>query len=398
MNRKLIQASLPFLPVAFVLAAPGAHAAPPYVAETTACRVSLAQISYDDPDADDAEFLVLAVDRLASPPRGATGASPPAPATGPCSPDAEDAADSGTAALPEGGGTGDPGTANEPLLLGHCGLDRLELVSGGSGACDTYRSIPLAGVPVPADGRVVLCATDSVLAPSGVCDLMAAGRAALRNGWLQNGPADGLRFVGTAGAYQELAYEGRPECFSPAALTLPEEKGFVNVGGTPFDDVAVRCGSEYSLRPFSFEALREPNSCATPSMVKHDAGAAASPREACPSGACGSGGSGSTPGGGEAPNGGEASTWVPELSPEVAPRPGTGTDLGGLWRGDAAAYQLPTGEAPEPPPAPGCTLSRDAGLPRGSASSEVLAGLLLVGSAWRRRVKPPQRQPASRRS
>jgi len=367
------------LSVVSVLTVSLAHAAPPFVAASPTCRVSLTQLSYDDADADDAELMVLRVERLTTAFGGGAPAPAPLPAPDPVPcipPDVE----GGSSGLDSGSSLDaaslDAASEPGPLVLGDCGLERLELVSGGSGACDVYRTLPLAEVPVPDDGYVVLCATDSTLAQSGVCDLLAAGNAALKNGWLQNGPADGLRFVVVDGSSVELAYEGSPACFSAAAMTLPEESGYIDASGPSPDDVATLCSGGYTLRPLSVEDLRAPNACNAPPSVQRD-GAAPLPPASCTDGGCTSSGAASDSASPDAGRG----TWVPELAPGVdppfqaqAPSYGPGLDL------DAAAYQLSERESTQAPAPPGCAVGSVRGA-HGSWSTRGHPGLALLAAA-----------------
>jgi len=159
------------------------------VAQSAACRVALVAASYDDPGADDAEFLELRVDMLATGSLGTRtgGAAADGGMNGECSSDAGAAGDAQVV-------PGDAGAAAGPVL-GDCGLGGLELVDGASAACETYRTIPLSLVPIPKDGYVVLCPAGSSVDARAHCDVTSAGRSALRAGWLQNGPNDGFRFV-----------------------------------------------------------------------------------------------------------------------------------------------------------------------------------------------------------
>ncbi|HVU03648.1 MAG TPA: hypothetical protein VHE30_17940 [Polyangiaceae bacterium] len=216
------------------------------------CRVQLTQVSYDDPGADDAEFLELHVEVAAGwAPNAPPAPSPPLPSCGP------PPADAGASDSSDGGDAG-----AGALTLGACGLATVELVNGGGGACETYRSLPVANIVVPPDGYVVFCATDATLGAS--CDVTAAGRSALRNGWLQNGPTDGLRFVGTAGETTlEVAYEGAPACFGPGAVPLLGETGALPGASPETDDVNVACGRAFRFFPPADSPLRAPAPCPT---------------------------------------------------------------------------------------------------------------------------------------
>jgi hypothetical protein len=263
-------------------------------------------------------------------------------------------------------------------VLGDCGLERLDLVSGGSGACDVYRTIPLLDVPVPEDGYLVLCASDSTLASVGACDLSTAGRSALKNGWLQNGPADGLRFVATSGGVVELAYEGTPSCFSSASVPLPEESGELDVDGASVDDVAVQCSGGYTLRPYSLEGLRSPNDCRTAASLPPDGAAPPPAPSTCAEGGCASGGApAQTWDAGREP-------WVPELAPGTEPP----VELPAFGPGlvlDAGASD-PLAGVGDVPPAPGCTAGA---VPPGTSS----AGALLLAAASGLAALGRRRQP-----
>lgn len=203
-----------------------------FISEGAGCRVLLTKMSYDDPGADDAELLELFVERSA---------------------DAGAPTDAGR--VPRDGAAG-----TAMLTLGDCGLGALELVNGGGGACDTYRTIPLSSLPIPPDAYLVFCATDSVLAPA--CDVKAAGLSALRNGWLQNGPSDGLRFVDRDGsAALELAYEGAPPCFAANARHLADETGQLTGASDPTDDVNTFCGAGFALLSPAAAPLRDDAHC-----------------------------------------------------------------------------------------------------------------------------------------
>jgi hypothetical protein len=255
------------LPVISTFFVAGTAAAAPnalLISETPLCRVSLSKLSYDGPGADDEEFVELVVERFATDsgvPRALGDARPPTPpcntshAAGDGSPGVADAAP------PEA----DADARSGALTLGDCGLGELRLVNGGAGACDEYRVIPLGSVIVPSNGFVLLCAQDSLIA--GSCNVNTAGRSALRNGFLQNGPADGLRFIGAPGAVAlEVAYEGSPSCFSSVAHTAVDETG--EISGSPgADDVNVVCGNRFELRSAAQAPINEPIACTPPPAV-----------------------------------------------------------------------------------------------------------------------------------
>jgi hypothetical protein len=277
------------------------------ISEGAGCRVSLTKVSYDDPGADDAELLELFVERLS---------------------DAGASADAGLA-------SSDAAAGPAMLTLGDCGLGALELVNGGGGACETYRTLPLSSLPVPNDDYVTFCATDSLLA--GVCDVKTAGLSALKNGWLQNGPSDGLRFVDRDGSVMlELAYEGGPPCFARDALHLVDETGQLAGASEPTDDVNTFCGDRFVLLSPAAAPLRGEAGC--PVAAPRVLGDAAL----------------TTPVGVSGPDSGAGGrSWTAERAPAIPSR-GTPSPSGtlGLDAGLVAIART----ASVPPKAPGCSL------------------------------------------
>jgi hypothetical protein len=268
--RSLTPFLFPILAVRTAAAAPDAL----LISETPLCRVSLTKLSYDGPGADDEEFVEIFVERTGD--AGAAGVPGNPADAGPAPPPCGMPHGARDARAPTPDATTRPDGALDGqaggLTLGDCGLGELRLVSGGAGTCDEYRVIPLASVAVPTDGFVVLCATDSLF--SGACDVSTAGRSALRNGFLQNGPTDGLRFLDASDSVTlELAYEGTPACFSPGVHTMVAETGEAAVA-PGVDDVNVACGGRFVLLPASEARLREPSRCTTRSA---DAGMDAAP-------------------------------------------------------------------------------------------------------------------------
>lgn len=356
--------SLPRLALPLVLFVPSiarsVSAAPDWVpiAETPSCRVALTKVSYDGPGADDVEFIELMVERF----RLNEGAPPRPKAPGTSAPDADapapachggaDAGASTDAAVTDARSDAPAGA----LTLGDCGLEELRLVNGGGGACDEYRVIPLASVVVPSDGFVVVCAEDSAL---GACDVTTAGRSALKNGFLQNGPNDGLRFVERSGAFSlEVRYEGGPACFSPAAVKLVDETGEL-AGATGVDDVNVACDGQFELRSATDALLRRPNPCGA---TESDAG--------------GTGGATAV----AAPT-----TNVPP--PEFAPDGGVGYPFPLSFPDGAAptATSKPSGALPAPP---GCVTSSGRA-PVGRDARWLLAAPLAAFGLRRRRRRAP---------
>jgi hypothetical protein len=155
------------------------------------CHVTLSKVSYDSPGADDAELLELRIE-----------------------------------GLPE----------NVSISFGDCGVQRLELVNGGGATCSAYRSIDLERIAIPKSGYFVLCSTDSRLAANGDCDALGADLS-LKNGWLQNGPNDGIRLVGAAN--QAWSYEGIPNgCPTDDWQDVPQDTGEAIAGQ---DDILASC-------------------------------------------------------------------------------------------------------------------------------------------------------------
>lgn len=255
------------------------------------CRVSLTKVSYDDPGADDAELVELFVDRVT----GSAVHAWPLDASSTASGDAGGlrALCDAMAPLPASRDAASepantpPDSGMPQLTLSDCGLAALELVDGAGNACGTYRSIPLGAVPVPGDGYVVLCAVDSALAAAGRCDVMAAGRSALKNGWLQNGPSDGLRFVGTGvTAAVAVGYEQGPSCFAPSPVLLVDEAGaVVGANGAPEDDVNVFCDPAFVLLGAHDAPLRRANPCPREAAAADAGLSAADPHVAADGGA-----------------------------------------------------------------------------------------------------------------
>ncbi|HEX4474187.1 MAG TPA: hypothetical protein VH142_03850 [Polyangiaceae bacterium] len=259
---------------AVVFVARGAHAVPRSgtvdASSAPRCAVTLEELSYDTPGADDAEFIELRVVRTAASVDAADSATPSPPTVPPTKKGTMDASVASS-------GDASSGIEEHALTLGDCGLGAIRLVNGGGGACETYRTLPLADVAVPSDGDVVVCAADSTFAAHGACDVTSAGASTLKNGWLQNGPADGLEMLGTSGAtLAEFAYEGAPSCFGANTTELVAETGDVaGDGGVVFDDVNVLCGGRYVLRSSEVAAPRAPDPCfVSPAVAQTEAGVA----------------------------------------------------------------------------------------------------------------------------
>lgn len=346
----------PFLRGCFLLScvsvSRGAAAAPPSPAiiETPNCRVTLAKASYDDPDGDDAEFLEIFVERrVVATSLGDAGR-----------PDARVLLDSSSppALLQDGSGSSDSGVSTV-RTLGDCALGSIELVNGGSGACDKYRTLLVADVPVPGDGYVVVCAVDSSLAAAGKCDASTFGQTTLKNGWLQNGPNDGIRFLGmSAELLLEVGYEGGPACFTNSTRLVDESGTFSSISGLAEDDVNVLCDGGYRLVAASSASLREPFDCtAGPSP---DGGAADG--EAAPALAAG----------GSAP-------WIPEYAPPLS----SATGGAGATAGAASVSISAGGAVGKVPSAPSCSISTPIVVPR--LANPMIA--LALCSPWFARIR-----------
>jgi hypothetical protein len=361
--------------VAIAMAAlPGAAFAAPLnaassglvVAQSAMCRVEFVAVSYDDPGADDGEFLELHVDMLGV--DSSLGQAGAAGANGEACRSSDAGSSADAAAF-----SGDARDAAGPVL-GDCGLGELELVDGASAGCETYRAIPLSTVPIPPDGYVVLCPAGSSIDSRAHCDVTAAGRSALRAGWLQNGPNDGLRFTDTEGGVAlEVGYEGGPTCFDAAAALLEPESG----GTATSDDVNAVCGGAFTLLPEEEAPLREPVRCPGRGVngvmgiaVNADGAIATGARD-------GEGGPNAGVDGGS-----DAAPWVPERAPAPASR-GTVPAYGPLYVD--AGIPLLGRPAPAFPRPPACTVGLARRTPTGVGL--VLACCLLL-TRRRRRGRP----------
>jgi hypothetical protein len=312
------------------------------ISSTARCSVSLGKVSYDDPGADDAELVELYVERRAG--TGSTHAASVMTGGQGCgsAKDASPGSDAGTSM----------DASDVALTLGDCGLGALVLVDGAVGKCVDYRTIPLSQVVVPRDGHVLICAADSVLAAHGVCDVMQAGRSELKNGWLQNGPNDGLRFVGADDEpLLDVTYEGAPPCWSAPATPLVPETGQASDFPVPTDDVNVFCDGRFVLLQQGYALPRHPPIC--PHTPPSDGGP---PIE-----------HGGSSGGYDAGDVG----WMPERVPDD----GYGTGTAGF---ELDAGQIVLATPPRrAPSSPGCTLAVAAsglsGAPWLAASAAALA-------------------------
>lgn len=383
-------ATAPFLVVA---CARPSHAPPvprtraqPSLVETSRCVVKLTKLSYDDPGADDAEFLELNV-RIRTPPQvdGVGGAAPQGGDTG-GHPDSSPASlDAGPAPLPACGTPEDAGAgvqrpdgsseagARGVRTLGACGLLSLELLNGGGDECSVYRTIDLASVPIPESGFVTFCSEESQHGTA--CSVTHAGEARLGNGWIQNGPSDGLRFLGSDGRpLAEFSYEGvNPSCYTGDPHLLVEEKGaLAGANGELEDDVNVLCAESFALRPASQARLGTLPEC----PAGRDGSAPAQPeaKRAASDPADAGAALGRRLDSGRAPPAAEAREPSPEAPPAVPADPIVVPDAG-LPRFDAAP---PSRSVAVPRQPPGCTITigRTAGGAGCAALVLILAGLL----------------------
>jgi hypothetical protein len=180
------------------------------------CHVELSKLSYDSPGADAAEFLELVV-------------------------------------------MGRVESHGARATLADCGLDTLQLVNGADAACGSYRQIPVGDRSVPSDGYFLLCAADAQAALGVSCDLTEWGRSKLAAGWLQNGPSDGLRLVGSKP--RAYSYEGLPaSCTGEPWIELPLDVGEASDGS---DDVLAACNGEFALRRLAEAPLRTATHCSS---------------------------------------------------------------------------------------------------------------------------------------
>ncbi|HVW28924.1 MAG TPA: hypothetical protein VHC69_26350 [Polyangiaceae bacterium] len=339
------------------------------VARGDECSVALVAASYDDPGADTAEFVELRVDGASNLERNAatrTDGAARRSASATAAKAAEDGgsrADGGADAATASDGSPSPDAVVSPTLAS-CGLSELDLVDGANGGCATYRRIPLGDLPIPADGFVVLCPAGSSVDQRARCDVTAAGRSALRGGWLQNGPNDGLRFVASqSAATVDLAYEGRPACFGSDSVALATESGAED-GDAAVDDVNVACGGRFVLLPQSAVPFRTNPTC----PAARDAGAG-------DGGLVGSTGAVANDAGLDAP-------WTPERAPPPVDRGSPRVD--GPLSVDASLFPSARSSA-SPPEPPGCAVMRGRSNDRASdlrgATALIAALALFVGRA-----------------
>lgn len=333
----------------------------PTIAETPSCRVTLAKASYDDPDGDDAEFLELFVERRSLPTIDGGRADGAVPSDS-----------SSPAGLLQDASTSSDSGSSMARTLGDCGFGSIELVNGGSGACDKYRTLLVADVRIPDDGHVVLCAIDSSLATAAKCDASTFGLTTLKNGWLQNGPNDGIRFLGTATELlSEVGYEGGPACFTSSARLVDETGTFSPIITLAEDDVNVLCGDGYRLVAASSALPGDPYVCTVAPVLD---GGLADTGTIPPAAA-----------GGTAP-------WVPEYAPPLSPGSGGAGGSGGV-----RVFASSGGAVGKVPSPPSCSVRKALATPRRSASPVI--GFALC-SSWlvRARIRRRTLQPRARRA
>jgi hypothetical protein len=326
--------------------------------------VSLSKVSYDDPGADDAELLELHVERtspisralpssISSSKKGTGGTS-----STPVHSLRDAGADAADATAPDG---------SAGLTLGDCGLAAVELVNGQSNACETYRTLPLDDVAVPDDGYVVICSADTTFASA--CDVTTAGRSALKAGWLQNGPNDGLRLRALDGTAVEFGYEAGPACFPPTAVQLTDESGeLASPSGAAGDDVNAVCDGAFVLLPESAAHLRTAAKCPLTSMPGTSDGGDV-PRVP----------SHHIPDAGPVPS---VPPWVPERAPAPPDMPEINDDV---WRVDASTGGV-TGVG-RPPTPPGCAVAAPGRHSPPSVPPGVLALAAAIALGVRRRLR-----------
>jgi hypothetical protein len=166
------------------------------------------------------------------------------------------------------------------LTLADCGLDSIELINGGRDDCPSYRSLDVAAVPIRADGTVLIC--NASLAD---CDFGHSGQATLRDGWLQNGPHDGVAFVGRTPKRYIYEFEADRPCASASDLLVGADPGALIDGE---DEVLASCPmphlddddgarprerTTWERVPWSMAPPRLPLSCVDPDPGLPDSGA-----------------------------------------------------------------------------------------------------------------------------
>jgi hypothetical protein len=295
----------------------------------------LSKLSYDSPGADTAEFLELRIE-------------------------------------------GTVESQGQRATLGDCGLERLALLNGGDASCASYRQIPVASLPVPADGYFTLCSSDAQAVLGTVCDLNSWGTSRLSNGWLQNGPNDAIALIGQTSTH--YAYEGVPaQCGDSSWRDLVADTGEAIDG---VDDVVAACGDEFLRLSLAQAPLRTPAQCPVAAQPVTTAGNPTDPNSPVNS----PNGNASNPLATPGSNGGslgraellDASVREPNalaMLPEAAAPPP-------LWHNYGTTPDASVLTSAAPPPVAGCqfTLHRTP-IPKVSASM----GIALLAFAIRRR-------------
>lgn len=191
------------------------------------CDVRLSQLSYDDPGADDNEWIELRVTCA-----GAT-----------------------------------------PATLGEAGVAELALFNGGSSGCPIYRRVALADVRVGPSGFSVICSAGSELDLDLGCEQSASSTGVLGQSWLQNGPGDGLALIDGAGEVIGAYIYGAPGSGAgscPGAILISEDPG----PSQGEDSAVVVCPEGDVVVPMSQAPLRSAPNCSA-SNAKGDSGAEA---------------------------------------------------------------------------------------------------------------------------
>lgn len=279
----------------------------PHDAAAAACHVRVTRLSYDDPGSDDHEFIELRVE-----------------------------------------------AEQVSATLGECGIEELWLVNGSTGSCQPYRQLRLGDVVPDPRGFIVICSKDSPLHHDVVCDVTSN----LPNGWLQNGPDDGLWLMGAV--EHRYVYASQSGACSSGAVELPTESPAVD------DDVSAWCNGAYVLVELSQAPLRSTACPAGHGRESLDAG------EPLPSNP------GEPPAARAVPGFDWANGWVVRQEGTVEALP---WDAGSPVPAQSAR---PTRER-APPPSVGCELSR--GAVRGARP----IGWALLGWTCLRRW--PERRP-----
>ncbi len=192
------------------------------------CQLVLSRLSYDDPGVDDSEFIELRV--------------------------------------MNGSGR---------VRLDECGVVRLELTNG-EGECGVYREFELAAQTTDPRGFFLICASDSWIGMEVGCDLTTSSSGSLKNGWLQNGPGDGLRLIrgdGTeAATYVYGSVDGTCPLAGSIELPLDESSPSLSKAASD-DDVIALCNGGYEVHPITSSPLRSTDCPDVPAAVETDGGA-----------------------------------------------------------------------------------------------------------------------------